>query len=803
MEKLSKYRETIIFVSCATALVGTVLVLQKATTPSQHRRHAGSSASHGVPRSRSASRGPAGARSRSSSRVRVSQLNTKEGAALTASTNPVTAPRVGDCTHASRSRDASHAQSHRHHGHLRSTASAAAETNGAAVKPPEPVAADLPKKRLTVEAVEKHTKALGTASALQNDLLAVNAAGAVGALRDGWAGGGDGNDGANYRNASTAATVGSQALHSAAVASPTIGTALSAVRASGGMSDERALGLPPRSPRVDEGPQLPALPARDVSQALPPVNSSVKNAAGNPRVQPTGAATQTTTHRFRNDHSTQTEKMDERRLQPTASVTPDRWTHTAMISPILPSGEGNDSAILNCEDFGWTPVRDADFTKPINTAALPHDGNDAQVAVPKYFLLKLESQIRVLVRSISDDEGSERAWMRLYVYLSELPPTVRRALAMRGCCGVTPSFISLATTMSQKLTYLPLSAVECAGTGRRAATAGDIGSAAVGAAASAPSSLPREVLHLLQHGTPEKAVVAIHFEWINHRCVAVTGDFVCNATGQLFPTAVGAGRDVAAGCTQEPLSASALSAAGNDIKTDDDEDRSFSVLIAVAKHIEAYNVLLSTEAASHPTSGLDRRGAPEEGAATHQVDYQTPVRNGYGRRTEEAALTQQFHGRQQQLLSFLMTVLQLKQTDSFQALRQSSQFAPFACDFIELASSAQRLLDSGCLSPDCSTLQPMQVPTALKPLVPSEMTDARDTSIGTTTSTRSDSSPISGAANRTRRGVKVRTPMKPSIRYPIHCALSKSPSHASVSQVPAGEALTSHNRLLALSEQIR
>ncbi|KPA84721.1 hypothetical protein ABB37_01222 [Leptomonas pyrrhocoris] len=782
MEKLSRYKETVIFASCAAALVGTVLVLQKATTPLSHRRHAGSSASRGVPRSRSASRGPTGARSRGSSRVRATQPHDKESAALTVPINPVTAAAAGDRSHANRNRDASQAHTHRHHGHVRNpstAAAAAAETNDPATKVAEPVAAQVPKRPLTVEAVAQHTKALGTANALQNALRAVDVAGVAGSPRDTLAtGGGGGEDGANCGNASNAATVGSQALYGASATSPAVDGAAQAIRANGDMNGEAMPGLSPRG-----GPAvLPqAVPTRGATHASPLPNAGATKAAGAP--------TQTNVRWFCHDRGTQTEPTGDGGSPATASITPDRWTHPALMSPILPHGECTDSAVINVEDFDWTPMREADSTKPMHTTALPLDERGVQGAVvPSYFLSKLESQIRILVRHISDDKESEKNWMRLYLYLSELPLTVRKALAERRRCGVTTDFTGLAMTMSPAMTYSPVSAVEDDDTGAQAAaqkyTEQVTGTTAT-AATPASCCLPKDVLHLLQHGTPQEATACARFTWKDHRCVCVGGAFVSDASSDLFGAAavVDARRDLTARFAHlqlSPSSSSSSSVRGEEESNDahDDEASPFPVVVAVAKHIEKYNVLLSAGTASHSPDGV------EIGAAARQVDDQTPVRNAHDRASEEAALEPLLHEqqRQQHLASLVAAFLQLKQSAGFQALRQSPQFSPFACDFVELASAAQHFLDGSSLSPDGgSALLLLHAPATQKRLVLSEATDARDTSIGTTTSARSDSNPTYGAGGRSRRGVKVRTPMKPSIRYPIQHVLSNSPSSRNVS----------------------
>ena len=832
MEKLTKYKETIIFVSCATALVGMVLVLQNVTTPSQHKRHTGSSASRGGPRSRSASHGPAGARSRSSSRLRSSHANDREtGGLLTASANPVMSAGAGDRVHASRSRDASQAHSHRHHAapHQRSPETAGADTHhvksdttaatGATVNAVKmTAAAAVSAKMLTVEAVAQHTKALGTANALQRPSHASSGAAdmPVEPYRDvrttgGRTVGSGVEELGNYRSVSNAATVGSQALYGGSTTSPTVGSAVTGTTTGAAVAAASAATAPPlfstrasdstkgesaggglslRSPRASEPAPLPA------SASQVPVQPSRS-------VSPTSAQaaeTQTNHRWFCNDHSTQTELMGDARLDYLSCVTPDRKACAATLhSPILSSGDGNDSPGLNCADFVWTPMPEADTTKPMNTtgAARGCVKGEASTTVPNYFLTKLESQIQLLIRRIMDDDRtSEKSWMELYVYLSELPLSVRQTLAARDRCGVTSSLIDLAITVIPVMTtHASTVAEEQSDKENGNVLPRLVEEAAVAVAetvaASPTASLPQEVLHLLQHGTPLQTKV--HFEWRGDRCICAPGEFVACAEALSQPPiaaeAVGHGRSTRFAHVQlSPSSSPTLSTTGEDglCETDDDEEGPFCVLVAVAKHIERYS------------SRLSRRAAPphSDEVTAAAVDEHTPTRQKHDDTPGAPPLLQQFQSRQQQqLASFLAAFSQLRYTDSFQALRRSPQFAPFACDFIELASSAQHCLDSSALSLSGSAVL-VQAPTAQKRQMSSETTDAHDTSIGTTTSARSDSSPTAtaaaagAAADRTRRSVKSRTPMKPSIRYPIQHVLSNSPHPVGNAKRPATAAVT-------------
>jgi hypothetical protein len=825
VEGVSKYKESIVFASCATALLGTVLLLQKATTPSQHRRHAGSSASHGVPRLRSVSRGPAGERSRASSKARGSHRKGDDNATPAAPANPVTSVTTGDCNYASRSRGASQVPPHRHHSHPRGTngsnnnndnnsSGAAATVTKPAANTTEPQVKAGP---LTVEAVAQHTKSLGMANTLHNLGHGIPLIGSPaephrdvrtsGGGRSGGGGGGV-DDGTNYRSASNAATVGSQALNGASTTSPTTRSGVHDVaRLAGGplskstTTAEDVSGLPPRSPRVEAPAAVAVVSANSVALVTASATTIPTRGAPATAVQACTSETQTCVRWFCNDHGTQTEPHEETRKPLLSSVTPVRRVDGVMMSPIMPSGEGSDSTLLNCDDFGWTPMREVDCTKSMDAAA-PGGAKQLDgslIEVPKYFLSKLEAQIRFLLQQITEDAANEIAWMRLYMYLSELPLTVREALVRRDRCGVTSGFISLAISMAQDMP--PHSSVTS--DGAATATMKSVSSRAVATDAAAATttttsaslvSLPQEVLHLLQHATPQTA--AVHFEWRNHRCVCVEGEGVPRvvALPPLNSNSEGEGRarlprfaHVQLSPSSSEPSSCAASDEGHQSDKDEEEEGATSIVVAVAKHIQKYQLLLLPAAvkATGPHTDLEEHCTSQKAAEMEELPRgdHTPTRNTREDVFGEVACVHQLQIQQQQLASYLAAFLQLRQTDVFQAMRHSPQFAPLACDFIELSASVQHYLDLTSLSPDSPTaaVQMLQVPTTLTRLAPSEVTDIRDTSIGTSTSVRSDSIPVPGGLSRLRRGGKPRTPMKPSIRYPIQHQLSSSPSLAGVS----------------------
>lgn len=779
MDKIAKHKETILFASCAVALVGSVLLLQKATTPSQHRRHAGSSVSRGVPRSRPASRGPAGgARSRSSSRVRSRSGVEKESGPAPSSTNPVAAAAAaaaGERSHGSRIRDPSQPHAHRHHSSQRNLPPSTTTPNGAtATKSAAATAASSePKRTLTVEAVAQHKKALGTANALQRPDQAETASAAL-LHRDvrtsggGRTGGSVGDDGAYHRSASNAATVGSQAFLGAPPT--TTGSAVPIAPAVDPRGEEEVAGaestkaiLPPRSPRLDNATPLPA--------AVPPVSADSR----------TGAHKKTAAPRtFLTDHGTQTElttgEGEDGRTRLFADETPHRWMQTGMPSPIAAAaaGEANNSTLLNCTGLGWTPVRETDQTKPMNTVARTGQSGDdvSLLVVPRYFVSRLEAQVRALVHHIVEHDAGERAWMQLYVYLSELPLPVRKILTERDRCGVTSSFVSLAITMAQEL--------------RHSYVRNDV-EAEEDEVAAAATSLPQEVLHLLQQGTPRQT--AMHFKLRGGSCVCVDGVFIPDAKGHRR-SARFAHVQLS---TSSSSSSRSTSAHGSADSADGHGDGgALSTVVAIVKHLEKYRAVVQA-AESTSASRIEAKddGDSEDGGATAEAQATTPLQGrDDSRLAETTQALEQLHAQQQQLASLLAAFLQLRYTEEFQAMRQTVTSAPFACDFIELTAAAQRLLEGGALSPDhlrSSTLPQLQVPPTQRRVMRSESTtDARDTSIGTTTSVRSDSTlhaAAAGAAAPTqpRRSLKARTPMKPSIRYPIQRVVSNAPSPVAAS----------------------
>ncbi|TPP47183.1 hypothetical protein CGC20_34190 [Leishmania donovani] len=711
MQSLSKYKETIVFVSCATLLLGTVLVLQKATTPSRHRRRAALSVSRAGTVTRSASHGAAGARSRSSSRPRVAHMSHAHNSAA-----PTTATAI-DRIHAAKSRELSQAHSHRHHSHPRNGgvwAEAATSRIESSDATPPP--------KLTVEAVAQHKKALGTASALQDpghsDLAGIHAP-RRGVSSSGYrvnGGSGSVEDGAYYRSASNAATAAKVAeAMTPWLASP------AAVESSRVCFEGTDRGRKEEADR-NTSPQPAtgtAKPVRVAAAAAAP--AATKAQPSSPSIRASTA--QTDPRWFCEDRGTQTETSAmQDAIKSAASATPDRWLAAAMMSPIMPTGENvSDSMLIHCADLGWTPLHDGAAStggavhaeKRACEHTQPPVGDKAEsVVIPRYFLRQLERQLRLLVDDLAQEEWNERAWMCLYTYLSELPLSVRTSLTSRDRCS--------AATVAQLVDRMMANAL----------TEGNLVEETVAMANKSAEqnpipSLPREVLHLLQHSTaidPE-----FHFEW--------KGSTVAYVEGPLGSA-----------------SRRARKSAYSDLR-------------------------LRGAATQFPEPGTGELRTPPGATGVAQAgayELSTPPTN---RRSDaDTALQHQFRDQQDQLASILASFVRLRHTPLFQTLRHTSEHALFACDFIELASAAERLLERA--SPASAATLLLEIPMEERRVM-TEATDARDTSVGTSTSVGSGSSPTTGPS--ARHSVRVRTPMKPSIRHPIQRMLSNLPSPSGLS----------------------
>ncbi|TPP43689.1 hypothetical protein CGC21_20440 [Leishmania donovani] len=711
MQSLSKYKETIVFVSCATLLLGTVLVLQKATTPSRHRRRAALSASRAGTVTRSASHGAAGARSRSSSRPRVAHMSHAHNSAA-----PTTATAI-DRIHAAKSRELSQAHSHRHHSHPRNGgvwAEAATSRIESSDATPPP--------KLTVEAVAQHKKALGTASALQDpghsDLAGIHAP-RRGVSSSGYrvnGGSGSVEDGAYYRSASNAATAAKVAeAMTPWLASPAV-VESSRVCFEGTDRGRKEEADRNTSPQPATGT---AKPVRVAAAAAAP--AATKAQPSSPSIR--ASTTQTDPRWFCEDRGTQTETSAmQDAIKSAASATPDRWLAAAMMSPIMPTGENvSDSMLIHCADLGWTPLHDGAAStggavhaeKRACEHTQPPVGDKAEsVVIPRYFLRQLERQLRLLVDDLAQEEWNERAWMCLYTYLSELPLSVRTSLTSRDRCS--------AATVAQLVDRMMANAL----------TEGNLVEETVAMANKSAEqnpipSLPREVLHLLQHSTaidPE-----FHFEW--------KGSTVAYVEGPLGPA-----------------SRRARKSAYSDLR-------------------------LRGAATQFPEPGTGELRTPPGATGVAQAgayELSTPPTN---RRSDaDTALQHQFRDQQDQLASILASFVRLRHTPLFQTLRHTSEHALFACDFIELASAAERLLERA--SPASAATLLLEIPMEERRVM-TEATDARDTSVGTSTSVGSGSSPTTGPS--ARHSVRVRTPMKPSIRHPIQRMLSNLPSPSGLS----------------------
>ncbi|CAM70922.1 conserved hypothetical protein [Leishmania infantum JPCM5] len=793
MQSLSKYKETIVFVSCATLLLGTVLVLQKATTPSRHRRRAALSVSRAGTVTRSASHGAAGARSRSSSRPRVAHMSHAHNSAA-----PTTATAI-DRIHAAKSRELSQAHSHRHHSHPRNGgvwAEAATSRIESSDATPPP--------KLTVEAVAQHKKALGTASALQDpghsDLAGIHAP-RRGVSSSGYrvnGGSGSVEDGAYYRSASNAATVGSQAPSPAPATATTVGTEKvpsEAAKVAEAMTPWLASPAVVESSRVcfegtDRGrkeeadrntsPQPAtgtAKPVRVAAAAAAP--AATKAQPSSPSIRASTA--QTDPRWFCEDRGTQTETSAmQDAIKSAASATPDRWLAAAMMSPIMPTGENvSDSMLIHCADLGWTPLHDGAAStggavhaeKRACEHTQPPVGDKAEsVVIPRYFLRQLERQLRLLVDDLAQEEWNERAWMCLYTYLSELPLSVRTSLTSRDRCS--------AATVAQLVDRMMANAL----------TEGNLVEETVAMANKSAEqnpipSLPREVLHLLQHSTaidPE-----FHFEWKGSTVAYVEGP-LGSASRRARKSAVASKGEV--GDLPHVLPPSSSLSSTSVALTDDEEERSWMddeevgctsrFLSFIAAHIKKYSDLrLRGAATQFPEPGTGELRTPPGATGVAQAgayELSTPPTN---RRSDaDTALQHQFRDQQDQLASILASFVRLRHTPLFQTLRHTSEHALFACDFIELASAAERLLERA--SPASAATLLLEIPMEERRVM-TEATDARDTSVGTSTSVGSGSSPTTGPS--ARHSVRVRTPMKPSIRHPIQRMLSNLPSPSGLS----------------------
>ncbi|KAG5495476.1 hypothetical protein GH5_03137 [Leishmania sp. Ghana 2012 LV757] len=802
MQTVAKYKETVVFVSCATLLVGTVMALQKATTPSRHRRRASSSASRAGTAARSASHGAAGARSRSSSRPRVAHLNnTHNSAALTTAT-------AIDRTHASKSRDLTQAHSHRHHSHSRSGGVGVDGTVNrieASGLTPAPM--------LTVEAVTQHKRALGTANALQDpgnsDIAGIHVP-RRGVSSSGYrvhGGSGSCEEGVYYRSASNAATVGSQAPCPApactvAVAASTKDAAKASSPAANAVESlSPCLPLPVldgSSSVCNEGTHVGREVKADCgeeSQAIWGLRRTQMSAACVP-TNIRASATQTSPRWFCEDRGTQTESSATRDgVKVAASATPDRWLAAAMMSPIIPDGEdANDSMPINSADLRWTALHDG----PVLTGNAAHADTlpckdsqpstryDAEAGViPRYFLQQLERQVRQLVDDVAHDECNEQTWMRLYAYLSELPSMARRSLALCDRCGTA--------TVAQLVDRLRNSTL----------TEGNLVEEAVTmpnqeAAEDFIPDLRREVLHLLQHG---KAIdPAFHYEWRGSTVAYVEGRLGAASRNAPMSTGTGTGEFDALAHVRIPSSPYSSTSL---VPTDDEQHElplvddgeaadTSSILSFLAAHLKKYSDLRRRGAATQfPESGMEELWTPlgtKEVTRAGAYGLSTPPNNR--QRDADASLLQQYRDQQQQLVSLLASFVRLRQSALFQTVRHTPQHAMFACDFIELVSAAERQLERVSLSPDAPLL--MEIPVTQKRLM-TETTDIRDTSVGTTTSLGSGSSPTTGQSVRT--GAKVGTPMKPSVRYPIQRIVSNLPSPSGLSSQRSSEIPNMYKRL--------
>lgn len=198
----------------------------------------------------------------------------------------------------------------------------------------------------------------------------------------------------------------------------------------------------------------------------------------------------------------------------------------------------------------------------------------------------------------------------------------------------------------------------------------------------------------------------------------------------------------------------------------------------IAAHVKKYSDRrLCGVATQFPEPGTGELRTPPGARGVAQAGayaLSTPPANG--RSGGESALQQQLRDQQDQLASLLASFVRLRHTPLFQALRHTSEHALFACDFIELASAAERLLERA--SPASAATLLLEIPMTEKRVM-TEATDAHDTSVGTNTSVGSGSSPTTGPS--VRHKARVRTPMKPSIRHPIQRILSNLPSPSGLS----------------------
>ncbi|AIO01064.1 hypothetical protein LPMP_321790 [Leishmania panamensis] len=467
-----------------------------------------------------------------------------------------------------------------------------------------------------------------------------------------------------------------------------------------------------------------------------------------------------------------------------ASATPDQWLAAAMMSPIVPTGENaNESILINCADLGWTPLRDGAAPTGVVQAGervckdtqTPTGNKGGSTVIPRYFLQKLERQLRHLVDDVAHEEWNERAWMCLYTYLSDLPLIVRTSLTLRDRCG--------AATVARLVDRMKTNFL----------TKGNLVEESVAMPDKTVEedfipSLSREVLHLLQHSTAIDPT--FHFEWRASTVAYVEGS-LGSASRKAGKATVIDSREVS-DCVSVRPSSSSLSSM-SPVLTDEEQEEELPnddeevvctprLLTFIAAHIEKYNDRrLRVVATQFPDPEMEKSRTPPgaaEAILAGAYTLSTPPSN----RQSDAALQQPLLHQQGQLMSLLTSFVRLRQTPLFHTLRHTPQHALFACDFIELTSEAERLLERASSSLDTTLL--LEIPMTQKRIM-AETTDVRDTSVGTNTSVGSGSSPMTG--HSAHHSVKARTPMKPSVRYPIQRILSNAPSPSGLSSQRSSE----------------
>lgn len=381
------------------------------------------------------------------------------------------------------------------------------------------------------------------------------------------------------------------------------------------------------------------------------------------------AACQTNHHTFTAEVATQTEAAA---VPSISALTPER--ELQFLSPIPHEFAGRSRTPYTTNDLALSPAQ-----KRLTVAAKRETH-----PFPLHLIHQMEKQLGSLLEAAYDESAAVGRWMAVYFYLMELPSAAVQVLARRGKCGAgTLQMLCMIDKTPHKV---------------------DSSSGVESPAHGMLERLLAEVESLLVKGVPLEPEQ--HFEWDNETVRLSGGAYQQSGRTSAEP--------------KPPPPPEQIEAVRIVDSSDSEEDEGGQVpeVHQVLGHLRRHRFLVMRNAATQCSAALSgneqrqgillppeageelvtpQRGILMEENSNRQLGVQSRRHPGGSTSPETAPLPVAA------TISLLSSLLALKSSGEFREMRRSSQQAVFACDFLELASDAERLLDQFVAAGEPST----------------------------------------------------------------------------------------------------